>query len=269
MDEKQNALEKRDFLWENLKRLPYFRALLRAVESRFYENIPLNEPVLDVGCGDGIFAETTFEEKITVGFDPALTSLREPANRKAYSSILCAAGAAMPFQSAFFSTVISNSVLEHIPDLDAVVAEIQRILKPGGLFVFCVPNDQLLKNLSISKWLDRMGLRGLAKAYRTFFNTTSRHHHAESFEVWQTRLENNGFKIEKWWHYFLPKQVHALEWGHYFGLPSLVNKKIFGKWILLPFHGNPFIPEKRLRKLYNQDPVHPEGSYTFYIVRKD
>jgi len=134
MKEKQAAIEPKDFLWENLKRLPYFRAFLRAVESRFYEDIPLEEPVLDVGCGDGIFAETTFDKKITVGFDPALRSLRETANRKAYSSILCAAGAAMPFPDAYFSTVISNSVLEHILEVDAVVAEIQRVLKPGGMF---------------------------------------------------------------------------------------------------------------------------------------
>ncbi len=269
MKEKQASIESKDFLWENLQRLPYFRAFLRAVESRFYEDISFVEPVLDVGCGDGIFAETTFNKKIGVGFDPALSSLREPANRKAYSSILCAAGAAMPFPDAYFSTVISNSVLEHIPELDAVLAEIRRVLKPGGAFIFCVPNDNLLKNLSISHTLDKLALHGMAKSYRKFFNTISRHHHADPFEVWQTRLTSNGFHIEKWWHYFTPQNLHTLEWGHYFGLPSLINKKIFGKWILFPFHENFFIPEKRLRSQYDQDPIHPEGSYTFYMTRKD
>ncbi len=269
MKAEQTAIEKKDFLWENLKRLPYFRSFLRAVESRFYEDISLKEPVLDVGCGDGIFAKITFAEKITVGFDPSLQSLCEPANRKAYDSILQAEGAFIPFADGSFSTVISNSVLEHIPDLDVVIPEIRRVLKPGGLFVFCVPNDNLLKNLSISNGLDKIGLHALANTYRKFFNTISRHHHADPYAVWQKRLEKSGFTIEKWWHYFSPHNLHTLEWGHYLGLPSLINKKVFGRWILFPFHGNPFIPEKRLRKQYDQDPVHPEGSYTFYITRKD
>ncbi len=269
MKAEQTAIEKKDFLWENLKRLPYFRSFLRAVESRFYEDISLKEPVLDVGCGDGIFAEITFAEKITVGFDPSLQSLCEPANRKAYDNILQAEGAFIPFADGSFSTVISNSVLEHIPDLDVVIPEIRRVLKPGGLFVFCVPNDNLLKNLSISNGLDAVGLHSLANAYRKFFNTISRHHHADPYTVWQKRLERSGFTIEKWWNYFSPHNLHTLEWGHYLGLPSLINKKVFGRWILFPFHGNPFIPEKRLRKQYDKDPVHPEGSYTFYITRKD
>mgnify|MGYP001161512639 FL=1 len=46
-----------DLLWQQLKTLPAFRALLRAVEARFYEQIPLPDPILDIGCGDGNFAQ--------------------------------------------------------------------------------------------------------------------------------------------------------------------------------------------------------------------
>ena len=46
-----------DFLWRHLKDLPAFRALLRSVEARFYQDLlPLEEPVLDVGGGDGHFS---------------------------------------------------------------------------------------------------------------------------------------------------------------------------------------------------------------------
>jgi len=45
----------------------------------------------------------------------------------------------MPFEDASFQTVISNSVLEHIPDLDAVLLETARVLKPGGMFIFASP----------------------------------------------------------------------------------------------------------------------------------
>ena len=43
----------KDHLWLQLKSMPYFRGLLRAVEARFYDDITLSGPVLDLGCGDG------------------------------------------------------------------------------------------------------------------------------------------------------------------------------------------------------------------------
>lgn len=260
---------KKDYLWENLRQLPYFRGFLRAVEGRFYEEIELVEPVLDVGCGDGVFAAITFDEALNIGFDPSPRILHEAAKSDAYEHILCADGGAVPFEREYFSTVISNSVLEHIPMLDDVIDEVARVLKPQGRFIFCVPNDKLLRNLSVSNFLDKSKLHGAANAYRSFFNTISRHKHADSYEVWERRLRDHHFTIEKWWHYFSPEDVQTLEWGHYWGLHSLFNKKIFGKWVLFPSHANLFIPERSLRKKYDQNPVHPEGSYTFYITRKD
>lgn len=59
-----------DLLWRHLKDLPYFRALLRAVEARFYQDIPLVEPVLDLGCGDGHFASAMPLHPPFVGMDP-------------------------------------------------------------------------------------------------------------------------------------------------------------------------------------------------------
>ena len=43
----------KDYLTLHLRELPYFRALLRAVEARFYKDISLPGPVLDLGCGAG------------------------------------------------------------------------------------------------------------------------------------------------------------------------------------------------------------------------
>ena len=53
----------KDFLFLQLRDLPYFRALLRSVESSFYQDLPLPAPVYDVGCGDGHFASLTFDTK--------------------------------------------------------------------------------------------------------------------------------------------------------------------------------------------------------------
>lgn len=47
--------------------------------------------------------------------------------------------APLPFGSSTFDTVLCTSVLEHVPDAEAVVSEIARVLKPGGRLLITVP----------------------------------------------------------------------------------------------------------------------------------
>ncbi|MEM5775406.1 MAG: transaldolase family protein, partial [Anaerolineaceae bacterium] len=116
--------EQKDYLWLNLKDLPYFRALLRAVEAAYYQDLPLASPMLDLGCGDGDFAVNTFDRQIDVGLDPWLTELKQAAGTPAYRLLLQADGGRLPFPDGYFNTVVSNSVLEHIPHVDEVIREV-------------------------------------------------------------------------------------------------------------------------------------------------
>lgn len=194
--------EKDRFLWQNLSALPYFRGLLRAVEARFYQDLVLKEPILDLGCGDGHFASVALPDLHLMGLDPGRRSLKEAAKYKIYTMLAQSNGGHLPFSDGQFSTVISNSVLEHIEDLDPVISEVSRVLAKGGTFVFCVPNDQFLKNLSVSNFFDRIHLKGLGNMYRRFFNMISRHKHCESLLTWKARLAKSGLKIKEHWDYF-------------------------------------------------------------------
>jgi SAM-dependent methyltransferase len=256
-----------DYLTPHLKDLPYFRALLRAVEARFYEEISLPTPVLDLGCGDGHFASLAFKEPLDMGLDPWWGPIREAGTRSAYKQLVCAEGNRMPYPDGYFSSAVSNSVLEHIPDLDPVIRETARVLKPGAPFIFCVPNHRFLETLSISSWLERNRFGGLAAQYRSFFNRISRHYNCDPFETWKARLEKYGFVIEDWWDYFPPPAQHVLEWGHYFGVPAWVSKLIFGRWILVPARWNLFLTDRLVRPHYDRDPRSPQGVYSFYITR--
>jgi SAM-dependent methyltransferase len=258
----------KDYLWLHLRDLPYFRGLLRAVEARFYQDIPLAGPVLDLGCGDGHFATIAFDQPLDVGIDPWAGPVRQAGRRGGYRLALQGSGDRMPFQSAYFKSVVSNSVLEHIPDLDAVLGEVARVMQPEGLFVLCVPNHQFLANLSVSNFLDRVGLRGLGNDYRAFFNRISRHHHCDSPQVWEARLQKAGFRIERWWHYFSPGALHVLEWGHYFGLPSLLSHFLTGRWILFPTRWNLALTQSLVQPYYDEPAECPDGAYSFYITRK-
>lgn len=260
--------EPKDYLWLHLRELPYFRALLRAVEARFYADIDLPAPTLDLGCGDGHFATVAFDRQLEVGIDPWGGPIREAAQRGGYRSLVQADGVCIPFNDGTFASALSNSVLEHIPEVESVLVETARVLEPGARFVFCVPNDRFLEHLSIGRALDRAGLLAMANGYRGFFNRISRHHNCDPPEVWERRLERAGFRLERWWHYFPPPALHVLEWGHYFGLPALITRKLSGRWILLPTEANLALTRRLVQHYYDGEAVSSEGVYTFYIARR-
>jgi len=141
----------KDFLFLQLRDLPYFRAFLRAVESSYYQDLPLPAPIYDVGCGDGHFASLTFDQKIDVGLDPWHGPIHEAQKYGAYHGLVEADGASTPFPAEHFASGFSNSVLEHIPHIDAVLTETARVLKKDAPFYFCVPNTRYLTELSISR----------------------------------------------------------------------------------------------------------------------
>lgn len=257
----------KDYLWLHLRDLPYFRAMLRAIEAAFYQGIDLPAPILDLGCGDGHFASVAFDYPLDVGLDPWAGPIHEARQYGAYKLLIQGDGAHMPFPEAFFGSAVSNSVLEHIPNIEAVLNETARVLKPGATFVFCSPNHNFLSSLSIGRSLDNLRLRRLGDGYRAFFNRISRHQHCDPPEVWEQRLEQAGFHLERHWSYFPPETMRVFEWGHYFGLPSLICKKLTGRWNLARRRWNFWLTERLVRKHYQLKP-RQDGSMTFYIARR-
>jgi SAM-dependent methyltransferase len=249
-----------DFLFAHLQSLPYFRALIRSVESTYYQELPLPRPVIDVGCGDGVFAALTFRDKLDAGLDPWRAPIHEARKHGAYRMLVEADGARSPFAANTFASGVSNSVLEHIPDIDAVLAETARVLKKDSPFYFCVPNPRYLSELSMSKYL--------GSGYTKWFQKISRVVHADGPEAWRERLFRAGFNLERWWHYFSPAALRMLEWGHYFGLPSLLSKQLTHHWILSPTRWNLGLTEKVLQRFASPEPLET-GTFTFYIARKD
>ncbi len=249
----------KDFLFLHLRDLPYFRAFLRAIESSYYQDLPLPAPVYDVGCGDGHFASLTFEQKLDVGLDPWRFSMKEAVRYGAYKSLVEADGAFSPFPSNHFASGLSNSVLEHIPHIDAVLKETARVLKPGAPFYFCVPNPRYFSSLSLAKIF--------GKPYENWFRKISRVHHADEPDVWEARLNRAGFTLERWWHYFPPASMRVLEWGHYFGLPSVVAKALTGNWIISKTKWNLALTERYVKKYASPAPAQ-NGAFTFFIARK-
>ena len=261
-------MAERDYLWRNLRDLPYFRAMLRAVEAGFYQEFDLPGPVLDVGCGDGHFASVAFEAPLDVGLDPWGDPIRQAAKLGAYTMLVQADAGRMPFPDGYFGSAISNSVLEHIPHVDHVIAEISRVLKPGATFYFCVPNQRFNANLWGANLFQGPGLQSLASQYQRLYDRIARHVHLDSPETWQNRLERTGMEVVNSWDYFSPRALHVLEWGHLFGLPSLLIYKLTGHWNLVRSEWNFALTRRLVKRYYEEETPHPEGVCTFYLARK-
>ncbi len=256
-----------DILWRQLKTLPAFRALLRSVESRFYHQIELERPILDLGCGDGHFAQATFDRQLDAGIDPWRTPLTEADKSGAYRLVGQSMGDAMPFPDGHFGSVISNSVLEHIPDVQPALNDASRVLKIGGKLMVTMPSHHFTQNLAGARFFEQLELPAAADAYRRLFNRISRHAHTDSAQRWAERLGQAGLAVERWQYYFSPEALRALEWGHVQGLPAWIAHFLTGHWILAPWRSSLAGTERWTRPFFDEEAAE-DGAYLLIVARK-
>ena len=257
-----------DLLWRQLKSIPAFRGVLRAVESRFYFAVDLPGPTLDLGCGDGHFAQMTFGRKIDVGIDPWWNPLKKSVRSDAYDVVLQGVGDNMPFPDKSFASAFSNSVLEHIPDIQPVLNETGRVLQQNGRFLITMPSQFFTQELGGAQWFEKMGMDGMADRYRKFFNGIARHEHTDGPEVWAARLAQAGFAIERWQYYFSTEALHALEIGHVQGMPSAIMHALTGTWIVAPWESSLAPTEKWLRPFYDEEASAEQGTCILIVAKK-
>jgi SAM-dependent methyltransferase len=110
--------------------------------------------VLDLGCGEGQVARLAVLGGATcvVGVDPTRAQVAQAAARGGGPHYGRAGAGALPFRDSAFDTVVACLVFEHIRDVDAAIAEVARVLEPGGRFLFFL-NHPLLQTPN-SGWID-------------------------------------------------------------------------------------------------------------------
>ena len=108
--------------------------------------------VLDVGTGEGQLARVAIDARRVVGVDPSRRQLEVARRRGGGPRYVRADAAGLPFPGASFDAVLACLVFEHIDAVDEAVAEVGRVLRPGGRFLFFL-NHPLLQAPG-SGWID-------------------------------------------------------------------------------------------------------------------
>lgn len=112
----------------------------RAFEAEQLRAVSMEEPILDLGSGDGSFSRSLGLSRRTIGIDLSRTALRRCRRFWPGPQLVRGTVALLPFHDGAFQTVISNCVLEHIPPIHQTLDEVARVLKEGGLFALSVPS---------------------------------------------------------------------------------------------------------------------------------
>jgi SAM-dependent methyltransferase len=138
--------------------------------------------VLEIGSGRGtLLADLIARGVSAVGIEPS--GLLASEARTAHPGLPLArmSGDRLGFADAAFDVVLSFDVFEHIADSDAHLAEVRRVLRPGGLYALQTPNKWTNSIFETIRW-------------RSFTAWKADHCALHSLEQLRRRLRTHGFE---------------------------------------------------------------------------
>jgi SAM-dependent methyltransferase len=191
-------------------------------------------PILDVGCGDGLFAKIAYGGAEVWGIDIDAEESRHAQASRAYQQVVLADITRAWMPPGFFKTCIANCSLEHVPNIHGALTNICRSLQPGGRAFLFVPNRDWASHFLSVRTLKKAGLRRFAKIAQDMIDQVFRHHHLYDEAGWRSVVEKAGFEVETVRPIGTTASTVAFE---LFLIPSLAgwaNKRMTTRWTNFP-----------------------------------
>jgi SAM-dependent methyltransferase len=118
--------------------------------------------ILDFGCGDGVLSFMLFRKgAVAFGIDVSEIAIRFAKkiyrSKNANVNLLVGSCYDTGFEDNYFDGVVSSDVIEHVRDTDRFLAELRRILKPGGKAVISTPirlKNGPLDEMHVHEWFE-------------------------------------------------------------------------------------------------------------------
>ncbi len=118
----------------------YFREKMRAIH-RAAPDVAM-ERVLELGGGQSGLTALLYPRATVVNLDLDARYAAHPCNQQSRVRFLCADATRIPFADDSFDAVTMFDVIEHIPDDAGAMAEVFRVLRPGGVVLISTPNER-------------------------------------------------------------------------------------------------------------------------------
>lgn len=173
----------------------FSHALFRTAEAVHLPQAPLVPPVLDFGCGDGSLAAACFRQRIDIGIDAGMQVLARAKRAACYDDCVLADGARLPLADGSIGSVLSVSVFEHLRRPAEALAELFRVLRPGGMLVATIALAEIHRNLYWPGALERLKLSWLAAWYRRTADRIFGHCALFDADEWRRLLIGAGFEL--------------------------------------------------------------------------
>ena len=240
-----------------LRYLPLSLAIREMLRIRALTTLKYFEcPILDVGCGDGLFWEAMLYDQSTTklsclknlfGIDISESELqlccarfdKHGANSLNFDiSSHHLEGSELDHLRGKCKTVIANCSLEHVPDIQNALINIKKCLAPGGTFVLFLPHPRWTRSLSVHNQVSRFSDR-LSSCYAGIFDGFFQHYHLYPHYVWKALLESCEFgevdikgigsqSANRYFSHWVPASMPAFAWksvsGKYPSWYSLIKK---------------------------------------------
>lgn len=191
-------------------------------------------PILDVGCGDGLFARIAFADAEIWGIDVDAKEGGWALASRAYAQIILGDITRAKLPRGFFATCIANCSLEHVPDLNAALANIRDSLEPGGRAYLFVPNRDWASWFLSVRALSSLGLEGPARSLQGAVDRVFKHRHLYDEAGWRARVEQAGLRVEQVDPVLSTATTVTFELLLLPSLFGLVNKKLTTRWTNFP-----------------------------------
>ena len=203
----------------------------RLAALRDYE---VSGPILDVGCGDGLFAKIAFESEEVWGIDIDGNEGRWAQASRAYSQIIIGDITKAKLPASFFKTCVANCSLEHVPNIQRALSTIAASLTPDGKAYLLVPNKEWAAQFRAVKLAKSAAGEKVGTMLQAGIDEFFRHRHLYDEAGWRDLIEQSDLKITELKPTLSSATTLAFE---AFLIPSLagwMNKKLTTRWTNFP-----------------------------------
>ena len=213
---------------------PAALALRECVRLAAMRGVELPEPILDVGCGDGIFARLCYPERQVWGIDINPSEIRRAQSTASYSTLICGSITSSDLPKGYFKSAIANCSLEHVPDIRAAFDTISASLAKDAPFILIVPTPDWTHELLIPRILESAGLEGVARFYRDNLDRVFHHVHLYDEKKWTEILAGSGFAVDHVEPIVSSGVTGAFDVLMYPALSGWLTKRLSGHWTMVP-----------------------------------